>query len=196
MLINLIPWEYAKTLLDLIPEEKAQIELLIFSCSAEIEQYTHRVLKRRDIRELRDGYHQSELTLKQYPVHGVTSLKVDKDKTYPPDALIPREYYHCPMAEEEDQRGETPSEIILLNGYQFPPGKNNIEIIYSAGYTEETMPETLKTAKAELLEWTIKRLKNHQIGEINLRHGQQTQIDTTIPAHVQALLKPFKRRAW
>ncbi len=195
MLVNLISWSHARTLLDLQPEEKSNIELLIFACSAEIELFTNRILKQRETRELRDGYNQTELTLKQYPVHSVTTLKVDSKKSYPVESLIPREYYSCHIPTEEF-RGETPSDLVLLNGYKFPRGRNNIEIIYSAGYSEETIPEPIKTAIMELLEWTIKRLKNHQIGEINLKQGQKTRIETRMPEHVEELLTPFKRKRW
>lgn len=122
MLVNLISWDYAKNLLDLLPEERPQIELLIFGCSAEIEQFTGRTLKMRAIRELRDGYHQNEITLKQYPVHSIETLKVDKEKSYEVESLIPPEYYHCPIPAVE-YRGETQTDLVLLNGYKFPQGQ-------------------------------------------------------------------------
>lgn len=195
MLVNLISWSYAKELLDLSPEEKSQIELLIFSCSAEIERFTNRSLKMRPIREMRDGYHQNEITLNQYPVHSIESLKVDKDKTYEVESLIPPEYYNCHIPEAE-YRGETQTDLVLIEGYKFPKGNKNIEIIYTAGYSEDSIPEDIKTATVELLEWTIKRLKNHQIGEINLKHGQTTQLETKMPEHVIELLTPYKRKHW
>lgn len=195
MLVNLVSWEECKKLLDIDSREKAFIELLIFSASAEIETYTNRKLKQRDIRELQDGCMQNELTLKQYPLKEITSLKIDNERNYPEETIVNTDYYKCFIPYSEDDR-ETPSEIILAEGYLFPKGRNNIEIIYKAGYLDEEMPEDLKTAVIELVEWNYKRLKNRQIGETNLKYGEKTQLETTIPKNIRDLLDPYKRKNW
>ncbi|MBI9103756.1 MAG: hypothetical protein JEY99_15175 [Spirochaetales bacterium] len=195
MIVNLISWEYCEPLLELKAEEKTFTELLIFSCSAEIETYTDRMLKQRQLRELRDGFKQDEIILRQYPVKEITSLKVDKNRDYAEETLIPPDYYSCRIPGENDDK-EQKSEIILADGFSFPRGKNNIEIIYTAGYAEDQIPEPIKTATLELVEWTMKRLKNHQIGEVNLKYGNTTKIATKIPDHVLELITPYKRKNW
>ena len=175
-------------------KEKTFIELLIFSASAEIETYTGRKLKQRQIRELNDGCSQSEIILKQYPVKEVTSLKVDNERNYQEETIVSNEYYSCFIPNQDDL--EYQSEIILAQGYSFPNGRNNIEVIYTAGYLDEEVPEDLKTAVTELVEWSFKRLNNRQIGEINLKYGQKTQLATRIPEHVRDLIEPYKRKNW
>jgi hypothetical protein len=195
MLVNLVSWEHCKKLLEIDSKEKAFIELLIFSATAEIETYTGRKLKQREIRELHDGCNQIDVILKQYPLKEVISLKVDSKRNYPEDTIINADYYTCFIPYADDDM-ESQSEIILAEGYRFPKGRNNIEIIYSAGYTEEEIPEDLKTAVTELVEWNYKRLKNRQIGEVNLKYGQKTQLETTIPQHIEDLIEPYKRKNW
>lgn len=182
MLVNLISWEHCKNLLDIDLKERAFVELLIFSASVEIETYTNRKLKQREIRELHDGCNQNEITLKQYPVKDVTSLKVDNKRSYPDETIVNTDYYNCFIPISEDDM-ENQSEIILTDGYIFSKGRNNIEVIYTAGYLDEEIPQDLRTAATELVEWTFKRLKNRQIGEVNLKYGQKTQLSTSIPDH-------------
>jgi hypothetical protein len=65
---GLITWNHCKTILEMDDRDKELTELLIFSASAEIEIYTDRNLMMREISELHDGYHQKEITLRQYPL--------------------------------------------------------------------------------------------------------------------------------
>ena len=195
MLVNLISWEYCKKLLEIESRERAFVELLIFSASAEIETHTNRKLKQRNIRELHNGYRQNEIILKQYPVKEITSLKVDNNRSYTEETIINTDYYSCFIPSANDDM-ETQSEIILTDGYLFPNSRNNIEVIYTAGYLEEEIPEDLKTATIELVEWKYKRLKNRQIGEVNLKYGQKTRLETKLPENVRDLIKPYMRKNW
>ncbi|MDC7225209.1 MAG: hypothetical protein PQJ61_00430 [Spirochaetales bacterium] len=194
MMINLISWAHCKKLLSLDTREKAFLELLIFSATAEIENYTNRKLKQREMRELHNGFNQNEVLLKNYPVKEVSSLKVDNERDYTEETIVNKDYYSCFIPHEKDY--EQPSEIILTDGYSFPRGRNNIEVIYTAGYLEEEVPEDLKTATVEMVEWSYKRLKNRQIGEVNLKYGQETQVATKMPEHVMKLLEPYRRKHW
>ena len=195
MIVNLISWEDCKELLDVPYKEKTFIELLIFSASAEIETYTNRKLRQRELCELHDGYNQNEIIIEHYPVKEIISLKVDNECKYPEDTIVSKDFYNCHIPSANDD-GEYQSEIILAAGYAFPKGRNNIEVIYNAGYKEEDTPVDLKTAAAELVEWTYKRLNNRQIGEVNLKYGQKTQLSTKIPDHVRELLEPYRRKNW
>jgi hypothetical protein len=69
-------------------------------------------------------------------------------------------------------------------------------VVYTAGYLEDEIPEDLKAAAAELVEWNFKRLSNRQIGEVNLKYGQRTQLSTSMPEHVRELIEPYKRKNW
>ena len=196
---GLIPWDYCKTILEMDHRDKELTELLIFSASAEIEIYTDRNILEREIRELHDGYLQKEIMLRQYPVKEIIKLYCDTARTYPETKLVDPEYYNCNIP-SIDGITETNSEIILTEGYSFPKGRNAIQIIYRTGYTQDEMPENIKRATLELVDWNLKRMRSGQLGAEGLVGTSKSQTKTffekRMPQHIQDLLTPYKRKRW
>ena len=196
---GLITWDYCKTHLEMDDRDKELTELLIFSASAEIEIYTDRNLLEREIRELHDGYLQKEIELHQYPVKEILKLYCDTTRAYTETKLVDPEYYSCNIP-SIDGTTETNSEIILTDGYSFPKGRNAIQIIYRTGYKPEEMPENLKRATLELVDWSLKRMRGGQLGAEGLvgtgKYRIQTFFEKRMPVHIQDLLTPYKRKHW
>jgi hypothetical protein len=90
-------------------------------------------------------------------------LYCDTTRIYPETKLVDPEYYRCNIPAIEGN-AETSSEIILTEGYSFPKGRNAIQIIYRTGYKPEEMPENLKRATLELVDWSLKRMRGGQLG--------------------------------
>ncbi|MEA1911725.1 MAG: hypothetical protein U9N32_08665, partial [Spirochaetota bacterium] len=157
--------------------DKELTELLLFSASAEIEIYTDRNLFERYLREIHDGYLQKEITLKQYPVKRIARLYCDSNRDYNSSSLVDPEYYSCYIPPANGYR-EISSEIILIDGYSFPKGRNAIQVIYKTGYKTTEMPENLKRATLELVDWNLKRMRGGQLGAEGLVGTGKGQIHT------------------
>jgi hypothetical protein len=196
---SLITWTNCKKILELDERDKEVIELLIFSVSVEIELYTDRNLYEKEIREHHDAYNQREITLKQYPVKEILKLFCDRKRKYTETYLIDPQYYTCSIPEEGDITDQR-TEIILEDGYTFPRGRKTILVNYRAGYKPEEMPENIKIAAIEMVDWSLKRIRGGQIGakELTGRNSKldKTMYEDTMPPHVKDLLGPFKRKRW
>ncbi len=81
---------------------------------------------------------------------------------YTETKLVDPEYYSCNIP-SIDGSTETSSEIILVDDYSFPKGRNAIQIIYRTGYKQEEMPENLKRACLELVDWNLKRMRGDNL---------------------------------
>lgn len=126
-------------------------------------------------------------------------LYCDTTRAYSETKLVDPEYYSCNIP-SIDGTTETSSEIILTDGYSFPKGRNAIQIIYRTGYKQEEMPENLKRATLELVDWSLKRMRGGQLGAEELvgtgKGRIQTFFEKRMPVHIQDLLTPFKRKRW
>ena len=196
---SLVTWNNCKKVLELDDRDRESVELLIFSISVEIELYTERILSEREIREHHDAYSQREIALKQYPVKEILKLYCDKKRKYTETYLIDPVYYTCSIPEEGDFPDHR-SEIILEDGYTFPRGRRAIFVRYIAGYKHDEIPENIKTAAIEMVDWNLKRIRGGQIGAKELigrdSKTERTMYDETMPPRVKELLDPFKRKRW
>jgi hypothetical protein len=108
--------------------------------------------------------------------------------------LVSPEYYSCNIP-SLDTNAEISTEIILADGYRFPNGRNAIQVINRGGYTQDEMPESIKTAAVELDAWSLKRMRGGQLGAeglIGTNKGRtQAVFEKRMPPHVQELFTPF-----
>ncbi len=62
------------------------------------------------------------------------------------------------------------------------------------------MPESIKRATLELVDWSLKRMRVGQLGAEGLvgtgKGRTQTFFEKRMPLHIQDLLTPFKRKRW
>ena len=182
--------------LNLDDTDENMVSLLSFSVTAEIEKYTHRILINRSKTEYQDGHNADALYLMEYPVTDFTLLQMRGSRSLEFRTVDSTLYSLTPQPGETD----SPVEITLLPEYMFPRGSNNIRISYSAGYTQENMPEDLKTAFCEILNWMLGRLKARQIGVdlISHRTSQNTPLMYTreIPEHARSILNSYRRKGY
>lgn len=112
----------------------SEIELL----ESEVLNYLGRSLEIAEYTEYYDGDATDKLILKQYPIIEVDELKKLEDTVYVDieyDRLLIRDFY------------------LQITGNYFPRGVQNIEVVYTAGYSE--IPGDIKTACKQLfsLRW-------------------------------------------
>jgi hypothetical protein len=94
---------------------------LVSAASAFIQTWLNRQIASASYTENRDGHGKRVMPLANYPVTAITGVTVDGVAIPPaPDTLSPG--YRL----VNDQ--------VALNGYLFPRGYGNVQIIYTAGY--------------------------------------------------------------
>ncbi|QEN06799.1 hypothetical protein EXM22_01880 [Oceanispirochaeta crateris] len=194
--LTLLPVPEIMKFLNLDDRDENMVTLLSLSVSIEIEKYTHRILINRIKSEYQDGHNSDALYLLDYPVSEFNLLQIRSRRDLQYRSIDPTLYSLTPLPGESDQ----PIELTLLPGYTFPRGSNNIRISYTAGYTDETMPEDLKTAFCEIITWMLGRLKARQIG-IDLLKSSSSQNSTLmyskeIPEHARTILNSYRRKSY
>lgn len=114
-----------------------------------LNEISRPALTRKTYTELRNGVGNQQMTLRNWPVIGVTSLNVGGTVVPARTSLTSSGYVI------EDWDGTTagiPQEI-LLSGYTFARGKANVQIVYDAGYCIEdeaaTVPATILKVTAQ-----------------------------------------------
>ena len=194
--LTLLPVPEIMEYLNLDETDENMVTLLSFSVSTEMEKYTHRTLINRIKIEYQDGHNADALYLMEYPVTEFNLLQIRNHQNLQYRSIDPSLYSLTPQPGESD----SPIELILLPGYHFPRGNNNIRMSYTAGYTEQTMPEDLKTAFCEIISWMLGRLRSRQLGVDLLSHSsQQTaplMYSKEIPAHARQILNAYRRKGY
>jgi hypothetical protein len=195
-LISLADFAYCREALELDDRDQPAIELLIFSCSAEIESYTGRNLLQRSLVEYRNGFLNPSMALRQYPVSELTELRCNRGDE---EFVVNPELFTLDNPALQNCT-EQPARIRLNEDYLFPRGRNNIHITYTAGYAADDMPAPLKMALAEMVGWSLKRMRARQIGMSGLTNSKRAKewpvTDKTMPDHVKDLLEPYRRKGW
>jgi hypothetical protein len=102
------------------------LNFLIQSASDDIEKYTGRKLRARQLTEYQRGQYTKRIYTHQYPIIEVTSVHDDTDREFEAGSLIDVDDYFV-----NAENGM----IELVNGY-FQKGVGNIKIIYTAGFDE------------------------------------------------------------
>ena len=140
-------------------KDEEQIELLIAAAQSLFERYCGRMFDEATFTEYWNGDGTDLLFVKNYPIISITSIHDDTgDHTYGASTLLDPTGY----AIINDNH-------VQLYSTLFNKSVNNVQIIYVAGYSDETgdhvpIPEELRQACIQQVGWIFKRGKGHQYG--------------------------------
>lgn len=115
-------------------DDDTLLEKLITRMSADIESDCDRIFGDATYTEYHDGDGTDTLLLKQYPINSITSVHDDVDRDYDTDTLI----------DSDDYVYDSETGILTLDGFGFSIGRQNVKVVYNAGYT--TIPTDLEQA--------------------------------------------------
>lgn len=163
--------------------QDTRMELLINAASDSIERYLDRKLKSQTITEYQHGRRQDSLLLHEWPVTGITELRVDMDHVFSDaSTLIPSADYGI---------GDDKNSLIYFDTV-FPRGNHNIKIVYVAGYA--TVPSDIEMAALLFCEWLYLFRNRQDIGRTSKSKGDESQgILQGIPEIVRQLIDPYRR---
>jgi len=155
------------------------LERMISGFSQNIQSWLNRQLKSQDYTENRDGNGGRSMTFADYPVTEVSSVKIDGKPILPASDFTSPGYRFSPTS-------------LVLNGYIFSKGLQNIEITYTAGFKE--VPADIEQAVIELIGLRYK--ERDRIGQQskNMANGETvTYMIKDFPDDVLTLLKNYKK---
>lgn len=98
------------------------------------DAYCGRTLESTTHTEYYSAYGSSYLVLNNYPITSVSGVYDDVSRVWDDDTIIDSADYIVD------------SNIIYLNGYYFSGGAKAVKVVYTAGYTSNTIPQDLKQA--------------------------------------------------
>ena len=158
--------------------DDALLTRLISASSGFIQSILNRMLASQAYTEIRDGKGTRSLSLANYPVTAVATLTID-GITIPPAPAVNQAGYVFSSGQ------------IMLYGYCFTRGFQNIAISYTAGYS--TIPYEIEQACIELC--VLRYKERDRIGQVSKSIAGEvvsfTQKD--MPADVMTLLQQYKR---
>jgi len=155
------------------------LTMLITSISSWVENYCERVFLSASYTSKYSGTNGMSLTLSASPVTAITSLTID-------GAVIP-------AATTAGTAGYTFNSMsIYLNGYRFSEGKNNVVVVYTAGYA--AVPVEVSLAAIQLVALRYKLRASTGLKSVSMVQGGTTTYVDGIPEDIKTTLDNYKRR--
>lgn len=167
--------------------QTARLELFINASTARIESMTDRLLKSRQITEVRSGRRNNIIVLRQWPVTAIASVKVDTDSVFGADTeLSPSDYQIA-----DDQTS------VHIKNQVFSSGTNNIQIVYTAGYNATDhlgQLADLEIATLWMVEWFYRHRERGDMGRSSKSKGDESVgILTEMPPMIRSLIEDYRR---
>lgn len=179
--------------------QDARLEQLINVSSSMIENYIDRKLIYQQYIERYDGRVNDRLLLKEWPAVKPTEIRSDNLWSFDNNSIMPVENY------EIDQQT-----TVVLKGYFFPRGNQNIRVTYHAGYASPVLggagfplPTELNQAAIMLVAWQYQLRADRRLGiaskgkqgeSISYVKGLPTEISMMLDLHARLEL-PFTSTA-
>ncbi len=160
-------------------DDDALLTRMVSALSRYIQSWLNRDLLTASYSETRDGSGSRKIMMSNYPVTAVSSLTID-------GLAIPQAV---------DSRGSgfmiTPNLIVLVGGYAFTQGMQNVVISYTAGFA--VTPPELEQACIELIAMRYK--ERDRIGQVSKSIGGETVTfsQKDFPADVLTILNNYKK---
>lgn len=155
---------------------------LITAASAFIESWLSRTVAVTDYTETRDGNNTMRLMLRHYPVAAITSVSIDGVAIGAAGSAIENGYVF------DDKQ-------VLLRGYRFTHGYQNVTIVYSAGLSSNApndVPGDLQQACIELAALKYRRRMNEGNSSKSIQGETVAFVTADMPKPVATLLSQYR----
>jgi hypothetical protein len=158
-----------------------RIERWINAASQQIEDFTQRKLINQSHTEYQSGTRGSELVLEQWPAQKPSALYIDSDWSFAAESLVDANDYEV-----------VDGSILILKSGNFPKGRRNVKIEYTAGYTD--LPSSIEYACLLLVQFYRDHFADRRLGkETKTKSGETVTYSMGIPLEIAQLLEPYRR---
>ncbi|MFA6667422.1 MAG: hypothetical protein WCS51_03585 [Bacilli bacterium] len=159
----LLSYEYVKNKFDFDDDEESFITDLISLSIAKVESVLDRELELKERSELANGGSKF-IFLSTAPILDA-NMYLDETRAFNESTLIDPLKYNLNL------------ENGVVKFYEkIPKGEDNIKIIYTAGYTEETLPTIIKQALLEVISSNFNKMRDRAFGIKNRTSPEGTNI--------------------
>lgn len=163
---------------------------LITAASTAIQSWLNRTIASAEYTEYRDGQNMPQMMLQNYPVTAVQSLTVQGL------AIQPRPPYGPDVTSANFGGYVFDANRIMLSGYRFPRGFQNVVVQYTAGYA--TTPTDVEQACIDIIGDWFKYRERIGLSSMGIE-GQSVSFDRFLhgqmPSRAQMILNQYKRVA-
>lgn len=161
--------------------DDADVERLINSASELANQYSHRVLRARDVTEYVSVHGDTcGIVLENRPIGSVTSVTVSTTWSWDEGTAV-----------TDYQISESAG--VLHRRITWPRGNRHIRVIYRAGYELAEVPADLQQAVCEVMAWTQRRIVGKQIGLSSHSFGDESvSYELTPPVSAQRVFEAYR----
>lgn len=184
---SVVSWSEFQVTVGYPPEAQAQTEALLTAATAQIEAYCGRVFREAVHEETYDGYGDGVTVLREWPVHEVEQIWVDRRRVFGDDMSVDRTLW------THDEGC-----LYLREDLAFPAAPGIVKVRYRAGYAEGNVPADVRTACMELVMWRRQRIQTRQVGVVDvvslIRGSGKTTFEADLPSSVREILTPYVRR--
>lgn len=162
--------------------DSARIDILIAWAQARAELIIGRSLESVEHTEYLAGNGGKTIILPVIPVSSIASIYLDASRAYT-TALETTDYYI-----------DAKSGIVRLYTDRTPEGPATVKVIYTAGYTEDTLPADIKMALMECIEWNCKRLNDQALGlsSHSTPDGVSVGYEMVLPLGAQRVFESYR----
>ena len=163
-------------LTDILDAQEDQVTLLIQWIQQKAEVICKRSIEQAARTITLDGNGSDTLILPHWPVASVASLTVDD--------------LEVTVYDLDEARGM----LYLDNGDVFASGRRNVEIAYTAGWSDTTIPADVKLAFMEAISWNLQRVNNKSFGVKNQTspNGVSVGYELVLPLSVQRVFESYR----
>ena len=162
-----------------------ELGFVLGAVHAEMDLTTRRTLYETAHTEYQDGNDTDGLFLENWPVSAVTSVNVDGLRDFGTDTL----------EDSGDYFTNTELGIVYHNSGSWPAGHANIKVVYTAGYTADTVPADLQRVVLELasIAWQKRKNKNHDVSSESGGDKSRTYFTEPYPPHIEEIIAGYRR---
>ena len=179
---DLITWSTVKDELGLETSLKSKTERLISWISAKAEVIAGRKLTSETRTQYLPGNGTDTIVLPIFPVTAFTSLNVDSQHKFTGSDVSSDDYYI-----------DMDTGIITLYNATVPRGVNVAKVVYTAGWTEATLPGDVLQACLEAITWNLQRENDRAFGIRNQTtpDGVNIGYEMVLPMGVQRVFESY-----
>jgi hypothetical protein len=160
----LITWDFLQTMMpDFAPDQKDRVIGLINWISSRAVTIAGREIIQAERTLVLSGNGTPRIYLPVIPVSSIASLKIDENHVFDTDTITA---FHL----------EPSNGVVTLYEGRFPSGVYNVQVVYTAGYTLETMPEEIKKACLEAIQTAWNRQQDNSFGVSSKSNSNGTNI--------------------
>ena len=162
--------------------DSARIDAIIAWAQARAELIIGRSLESVERVDYLNGNHSHKIILPIIPVTEIVSISLDSGRDFT-DLIADNDYYLDPTMG-----------IIHLYSHLTPVGYATVKVVYTAGYTENTLPADIKMALIECISWNYKRLIDSALGisSHNTPDGVSVGYEMVLPLGAQRVFESHR----